>query len=252
MKRYLKQALYKTVKLLGITIKTTDRSVHEFDHTFERLTWMRDQGFKPSEICDIGASNGRWTRKCMKVFPEASYFCVDPLEENQEGLARLKDEQTRFEFWQGCLGPKPGTTILNMNGSGSSILPGHTGNPYGVQQEVPVETLDNFISMGKCPQPDLIKLDVQGYELEVLKGAPQAFSKSQAVIAEISFISFQKGMPVLHEVLGELAEHGYVLYDILSLKLRPLDGTPGQSDLLFLKADHVLRSSNKWDHDSVY
>jgi FkbM family methyltransferase len=252
MKRYLKQVVYNTLKLLGITIITTDRSVHEFDHTFERLAWMRDQGFKPSEIFDIGASNGRWTRKCVKVFPEARYFCVDPLEENQEGLSILKAEQTRFDFWQGCLGPKPGTAILNMDGSGSSILPGHKGNPYGVQKDVPVETLDNLISMGICRQPDLIKIDVQGYELEVFKGAPQALSNSQAVISETSFVSFQKGMPMLHEVIGELAEYGYVLYDILSLKLRPLDGTAGQSDLLFLKADHVLRSSNKWDHDSVY
>jgi FkbM family methyltransferase len=246
------EAVRRVTRVLRKKERKNSRDWHEFDHTFGRLTWMRNRGFKPSAIVDIGASNGGWTRKCMKRYPEAKYFCVDPLEENRAGLTRLKDEEKNVDFWMGCLGAEAGKAILNVDGSGSSILTGHTGNLYGVQREVPVETLDNLVLNKVCPPPDLMKLDVQGYELEVLKGAEFSLREAEAVILESSFISFQKGMPLLHEVIGYLVEKGFVLYDILSLKIRPLDGAAAQGDLLFLKEDHPFRKSNKWDHDSVY
>jgi FkbM family methyltransferase len=195
---------------------------------------------------------GIWTRSCIEIFPEAQYFCVDPLDENQPFLNQLSAEYQNVRCWQGCLGPKIGTTILNVDGAGSSILLGHWGNPYGIQREVVVETLDNLILKGICLQPDLIKLDVQGYELEVLRGAEGALRKTQAIIAEVSFFPFQTSMPVFHEVVRQLAEYGFAVYDILRLSLRPLDGAPAQTDMLFLKIGHPLRSNNKWAGNSVY
>lgn len=252
MNHHIIEAVRRVADALRKKGGRNSRNYHEFDRTFDRLAWMRRQGFKPLVIIDIGASNGRWTRKCTKIHPEAKYFCVDALEENRVGLTRLKYEKRCIDFWIGCLGAQAGNAILNVDGSGSSILTGHTGNPYGVERNVPVETLDNLVSKKVCPIPDLIKLDVQGYELEVLKGAEVSLREAQAVILESSFISFQKGMPLLHEVIGYLVEKGFVLYDILSLKVRPLDGAAAQSDLLFLKENHALRKSNKWDHESVY
>ena len=243
------RGLFKKLKSVG---KKHERHSHTYDHTFYRLKAIQKLWFTPVAICDIGASNGTWSRKCMAVFPEAFFFGVDPLEENKSHLEQLKQEHNNFDYWLGCLGSERCTAVLNVDGSGSSILTGHTDNPYGVQRQIAVETLDNLIEQGKCPQPELIKLDVQGYELEVMKGAVKALSKTQAVIVETSFISFQTGMPIVHEVVAFMVSNGFVLYDILSLKLRPLDGAAGQSDLLFLKQDHPLRSSNKWSEDSVY
>ena len=68
------------------------------------------------------------------------------------------------------------------------------------------------------------RLLIGHYELEVLKGASASLSKVQAVIAEVCYFPFQSGMPVFHEVVGRLAEFGFVVADILSLQLRPLDG----------------------------
>lgn len=254
MKGWVKLGLNKILRRIGFEIRrtTSSSSAHSFGHTFKRLKVMRDLGFHPHTICDVGASDGRWSRKCLKIFPKAQYFCIDPLEENQPCLAQCRAKYPSVSYWQGCFGPKTGTVLLNVDGAGSSILPGHFGNRYGIQREVPLETLDNLILQGSCSYPDLLKLDVQGYELEVLKGATSALREVQAAIAEVSFFPFQSGMPGFHEVVGQLAEYGFIVYDVLGLSLRPLDGAAGQTNLLFLRATHPLRSSNQWDHNSVY
>ena len=69
---------------------------------------------------------------------------------------------------------------------------------------------------------------------------------------EVSFFPFQKGMPIFHEVCQFLVKHGFVVYDILCLSLRPLDGATGQADILFLKETSPLRTNNKWNHESTY
>ena len=222
------------------------------DRTFQNLQAAVKRGFIADTICDVGASNGRWSHQCMKVFPRARYFCIDPLQENQAALAQLQQASPALGYWIGCLGAHTGTVRLNADGSGSSVLNGHTNNPYGESRSVPMETLDNLIVSGICPPPDLLKLDVQGYELQVLQGAIRTLSRVQGVIAEVSFFPFQTGMPVFHEVVAYLADAGFAVYDIFSMRPRPLDGAPGQADLFFVRGDSPLRTNIKWDCDSVY
>lgn len=225
---------------------------HQFDHMHQRIMHIRNLGFNPLTILDIGASDGRWTTECMKIFPQSNYFLVDPLDENHHSLLELVVLHKNLKYWKGCLGANSGVCCLNVDGPGSSILRGHTGNTYGIQREVPVETLDNLINLGICSLPNLIKIDVQGYELEVLKGAERALLTTDAIILEISFFPFQDMMPIFHEVVSELADYGYIVYDILSLSLRPLDNAAGQTDILFLKSDHSLLKDIHWDKDSIY
>lgn len=225
---------------------------HCFDRTFQRLRVLKENGFTFSSICDVGASSGIWSRECLKIFSDAQYFCVEPLDEHQPELLQLEKEHPNVKHWQGCFGGEKKEGVINVDGSGSSILRGHWDNPYGSEKKIVIDTLDNFVSNGVCSTPDLIKLDVQGYELQVLSGALETLKSTQAIIAEISFFPFQTGMPVFHEVVARLNEYGFIVSDILSLITRPLDNMAGQVDLLFIKGDHPLLADNKWDQDSIY
>ena len=258
---HFKHMLRKTCNLIGLDVHKI-RSIdfkseyvgtpHTFDHMFQRLEMFKELGFQPSVIYDVGASNGCWSRNCLETFPAARYFCVEPQEEHAPALERLHRECPNVTYWQGCLGANTQKMIFHADGDGSSLLPGHWGNSYGTQREVTVESLDWLIEQGVCPQPDLIKLDVQGYELEVLKGAAAALKNVSMIIAEASFFSFQEGMPLFHDVVGYLAEYGFVVADVLSLSVRPLDAAAAQTDILFLQETHPIRHDNRWAHESVY
>ena len=253
MKTVLLRTVRRALRSFGYEIsRSPGRQHHAFDHTFDQLAALRDIGFDPKVICDVGASDGRWTRSCLRIFPEARYFCIEPLAEHRESLNSMRARNSRVSHWEGCLGSGLEKAVFHADGDGSSLLPGHKGNPYGEQRNITVETLDRLVQSGVCTQPDLIKLDVQGYELKVLYGATQSLSEAQAVIAELSFFQFQSGMPLFHELVGYLAEREFVVADLLALSLRPLDQNPAQCDALFLKRGHPLRCDNRWSANSVY
>lgn len=248
-----KRAVKGLFRAAGVEVQRSRAGdAHAFDRTFERLRAMRELGFRPRTVCDAGASSGSWTRRFLQDFPGASVFMVEPLAVHQSALATLAQASDRLSVWEGCLGGTPGTLTFNADGDGSSLLGGHEGNRYGTQEEVRVETLDSLVENGICPVPDLLKLDVQGYELEVLAGAAAALGTVQAVLAEVSFVRFQEGMPLFHELLAALAARGFVVHDIVALSQRPLDGALAQADVVFLREDHPLRASNRWSEDSVY
>ena len=252
----MKELIKKQLRQRGLEIKPIldpGREGHAFFHVFERLAFFHSLGFQPKHIWDVGASNGQWTEACMNVFPEATYFCVEPRDAHQKALVvRKADWAGRMDFIQACLGPERGTATMHQDGDGSSLLPGHSGKPYGEPVTVALETMDHLVDSGVTTVPELLKMDVQGFELEVVRGGKKAIQHTQAILLEAAYRPFQKGMPIMHEILKEMHDLGFVLADIFSLSLRPLDQMTAQSDLFFLKEGHALFTDHRWDEHSEY
>jgi hypothetical protein len=92
---------------------------------------------------------------------------------------------------------------------------------------------------------EFIKMDVQGYELEVLQGGARTLAGAQAVLIELSLIEINEGAPLLHDALSFMKAAGFVTYDILELHRRPLDGAMNQIDVLFVREDSPLRADKR-------
>ncbi len=118
----------------------------------------------------------------------------------------------------------------------------------GKQRDIDIITLDELIQSGTINNPELIKLDIQGFELEALKGASLTFGHTEVYILEVSLIPFtdNPGMPLIGEVINFMLERGYVVYDFPGFARRPLDGALGQCDICFVKREGFLRKSNEW------
>ena len=125
---------------------------------------------------------------------------------------------------QTLLGAHEGTIEFYESKHNSSILKDASGREWGKKVIAPVTTLDALITKLALPDPDLIKLDLQGAELDAMRGATRCLAHAEAVMLELSFIELQKGMPLIGDVVPFMAERGFRLYDVTGLWHRPLDG----------------------------
>jgi hypothetical protein len=92
-----------------------------------------------------------------------------------------------------------------------------------------------------------MKLDVQGYELEVLKGGDKILPNTEAVILEVSLLDIHKNVPLLRDVVNFMYDYGFVAYDICSVSARrPLDRALWQTDLLFVKENSKFRQNKSY------
>jgi hypothetical protein len=104
-------------------------------------------------------------------------------------------------------------------------------------REVELRTLDELVGTENVPSPALIKADVQGYELEVLRGAPNILKTVEFVLLEVSYRQTYVSCPLAHDVITALATFGFRIYDLCTYSQRPHDGELFQSDILFARAN---------------
>jgi len=115
---------------------------------------------------------------------------------------------------------------------------------YGYTQvEIPVVALDDFIEKRGLPKVNILKIDAEGWDLEVLKGAHKTASEADIVLLEAAVLN-----PVftntVEEVVGVMSRLGFLLFDITDLNRTATNGALWLVELAFVKKDGVLRRGN--------
>src|SRR5262245_8346079 len=211
----------------------------------DALRRVRAQGVVPQEIVDVGASDGCWTRDCLRVFPDARYLLIEPLPQHASQLAALRAQHRNVAVWQGGLASVPGELELLAHGDQSSFLASDSF-PTQVTQRVEVRTLDSFLDSPALKAPDLIKADVQGFELQVLRGAKKCLETAQLLLLEVSYRRMYRNLPLAHEVISFVGGAGFRIYDVCTYAGRPSDGELMQSDILFAAEGSPLFANEDW------
>lgn len=208
------------------------------------LIRIRQKGFDPQVVLDIGANRADWSTMAKSVFPRADFFLIEPQSELEEFLRSFVHKHTGSQYLLAGAGPEIGSMKLNVidGYSASTVLTPE--NCQSVQvREVDVVTIDSLIQSGALAVPEMLKLDVQGYELEVLKGCSRCFGQSELFILEVALVG-NDDMPLLDDVVAFMSERGYVVFDIFHMKPRLKgSGVLPQLDLAFVKRTSELRKS---------
>ena len=234
-------------KYLGILSFKIPKQQHRVAQTARAsmsgcLRQVHQNGFNPRTVIDVGAAQG--TPVLYDVFPQARYILIEPLEEYIPHLKQLVDRLDTAEYIIAAATATPGNVIINVHPDleGSSLYQeDEDSDVNGVERMIPAMTLDNICSERGTEGPYLIKIDTQGSELEVLKGAHTVLKDTEFVILEVSFFEFFKGGPQVYDCMSFMKNLGFVPYDIFDLQYRLLDGAMSQVDIAFVREQSQLR-----------
>lgn len=94
--------------------------------------------------------------------------------------------------------------------------------------------------------PFLVKVDVEGAELEALSGALEVLRTTELVLLEVALFELVPGAPQLHDVVSWMHDHGFVAADIFDAHNRPLDGALARMDVAFVQENGRFRRSHSY------
>jgi hypothetical protein len=109
-----------------------------------------------------------------------------------------------------------------------------------------MRTIDDVVSSSNMQIPTFLKLDVQGYEYEVLNGAKKTLQGVEVILAEVNLLDLYKGAHLLDELIAFLRNNGFVAFDICGFHRRPLDAALWQADFIFVPIGSPLRADKRW------
>jgi FkbM family methyltransferase len=210
------------------------------------LAHYRELGFVPSVVFDVGVGPG--TPELYEAFPDARLVLVEPLKEwkrNFEWVERERETDTIIA----AAGSAAGEVEIFVHRAPwcSSILGGLRGEDAdGTRRAVPVVRLDDIVNERGLTGPFVLKVDVEGAELDVLSGGLEVLRASELVLMEVSLFEFIPGAPQFHDVVAWMHDHGFVVADFFDAHNRLLDGALARMDVAFVQAHGRFRQSHSY------
>jgi FkbM family methyltransferase len=243
----LKNLAKRLFNAFGLEIrKTPAASAPERASMRGALHQLSSLGFKPATVIDAGVATQ--TLELYEAFPSASILLIEPLAEFEPFLQKICAAY-KAQYVLAAAGQSPGSATFHVHADkvSSSLLHEVEGPSVdGTPRTVPVVSIDQQCAEKNLPGPYLIKLDVQGAELQVLSGASRTLQHTEVVMLEGTLFATMIGGPQLHDLILYMKGLGFVLYDLYPILYRPLDGALAQVDLLFVREHGPFRQSHAY------
>jgi FkbM family methyltransferase len=172
----------------------------------------------PATVVDIGANVGQFSLLLRGLFPSASIFAFEPLARPATKYRRLFQGEAHIHFFQTAIAPNRGRQLMHVSAhdDSSSLLPISLnqvefapGTQEAGLEEVILGPLDQFVKDGNIVRPALLKLDVQGFELEALKGCESLLHRFDHIYVEVSFLPLYEGQVLAAELIEWLAARDF-------------------------------------------
>ena len=207
------------------------RSSTPFDSEVATYRRLRDRGLDPDAIVDVGAYEGEWTRAALTVWPDLPTLMVEPQVAKAPYLAAVSRDLPNVQFRQALLASEAGhdVSFYEME-TGSSLYPENSNAPRR-RTSFTTTTLD-LVAAQFAFKDIFLKIDVQGAELDVLKGAREILSRTSAVQLEVPFMRYNNGAPSFFDVVQFMDERGFAPIEISNQTIQR--GVLVQADLLFV------------------
>jgi len=193
-------------------------------------------------VYDIGASIGKYSAIMAQLPNVREVHAFEPVPASFAALQKVAAKNAKIHAYPLGLGSSKGELMMELNecadcSSLLKMMDRHVVEfPFSSAQTekipVRVDRLDDFVEERALALPDVLKIDVQGFELQVLEGAGRCLSHVQSMIVEISFVKLYENAPLFGDVFSRISEMGFNLTGLLSHDQGPT-GEYLQADAIF-------------------
>jgi FkbM family methyltransferase len=176
-----------------------------------QYSWLTEWNIKT--FIDIGAHKGTVSKTIISLSPEVKIYAFEPIE---SFATEIKKSLANVEVINAAVGEKEGTVTFHKTDytPASSVRPftKNFDNKFAVSEDIQakVVTLDNYFSDKKLQHPVVLKIDVQGYEREVLNGAKIFLKQVDIIHIESNLIEVYSGQALFGELHQMLTSAGFV------------------------------------------
>jgi FkbM family methyltransferase len=207
------------------------------------LSKLSKMPFQINSVFDVGAYHGAWSKEVRKVFPKADFYLFEP---NSSHNAEISNKG--FKVFNLVLGQITGEKVLFYSG-------GNTGDSYFLEKnpvyldkaiEVSLTSLDDAIEANSLPVPDLLKLDTQGSEFQILKGAQKYLQGVKVVLIELPITQMNIGAAKLSEIVEFMESQNFVPIHLSEIHI--VIDILVQVDIAFLRRDIFIET---YGHDDI-
>jgi len=196
-------------------------------------------------IFDVGANVGQTAKTYRQLFPSAQIWSFEPFPASYESLCRSLSDQ-EFHPIPLALSDQVASTTLNIGAASitNSLLRRETDS--GKTILIQTDTVDHFCSEHGIPSIDILKVDVEGAENRVFKGAQKMFSQGaiRSVFVEVYFDPVYEGMPLMWDLHAQLSEFGFRLYGLYSLYAGK-NGLLSFGNALYMQSQEATKDQSK-------
>lgn len=185
------------------------------DYLFRLKYW---NNFHPKVIYDIGSNYLSWYKLASNVWRDAKIYCVDACSEFANTYPRynveyaielLSDKKEEIEFWENPMCPGL-CTMYPVNETYDDARVFHNQHLRKTIRQT--KTLNELVKERGWMKPELIKIDVQGAEVNILKGSSEVLDNCNHLILEVQNKEFSTGAPMLEDVKQFMKSIGFALF----------------------------------------
>lgn len=210
---------------------------------FQKLRSLKEKGYVPDLIFDIGAYHGNWTREMLSIYPSSKYCLIEAIDYPQLNIFQNPE---KFKVYKSCiLNEKEGVVEwYEEKNTGDSFFKEktfHFHNTKPVQKNT--ITLDSIVSDPFFQSEKIfIKIDCQGAEIPILKGASSLLNRTDFILIEMPlFGQYNEGVPNFLEHIKFMDSINFIPYDIVDTHY--INGFNMQVDFLFINKCHQFNTS---------
>jgi FkbM family methyltransferase len=188
-------------------------------------------------LVDIGANRGQFALCARRLYPKAVIYSFEPLKKPADIYRKVFGGDSKAHLFNKAIGSSSGSDVMCVTrwDVSSSLLPiaqaQRDNFPFAEEtrrETIAKSRLSECLDQNALTGTALLKLDVQGYELEALRGCEDMLDRFKYVYVESSFIELYTGQALAADVIAYLADKGFRLICVANLSngnaKRPIQG----------------------------